>query len=201
MQQVVHARQRLRDNFRDESVMEYKLLKQKQLSKEIESKMERQIADKLSAVDEVLRKATLAQALSEADVQTTEPSAAAAVSSGGKKKTKTSEEPPESYCYLPSKPDPPKKPQALKPLRSQLKQCHRQVAQSKAQALHRVQFTDAAAPVEHLPTSAGSQILPQKAWCAEFSKLKKISVIAQGPDLFFTHYALFVLSKRVPKPI
>lgn len=60
MQSVIENRTLCLDNFRDESVMEYKHLKQKQVSREMEAKIEQQVATKLSTVDEVLRKATLA---------------------------------------------------------------------------------------------------------------------------------------------
>ena len=60
MQAVIENRSHCLDNFRDESVMEYKHLRQKQVSREMEARIEQQVASKLSSVDEVLRKATLA---------------------------------------------------------------------------------------------------------------------------------------------
>ncbi len=50
------------DNFKDESVMEYKKLKQKQVSKEMEAKIAWNISQKLLGIDNILKKASLAGA-------------------------------------------------------------------------------------------------------------------------------------------
>jgi hypothetical protein len=55
-------RSALLDNFKDESVMEYKKLKQKQVSKEMEAKIASNISHKLLGIDNILKKASLAGA-------------------------------------------------------------------------------------------------------------------------------------------
>lgn len=62
MESVCDLRSALLDNFKDESVMEYKKLKQKQVSKEMEAKIASNISQKLLGIDNILKKASLAGA-------------------------------------------------------------------------------------------------------------------------------------------
>jgi len=47
-------------------------------------------------------------------------------------------------------------------------------------------------------TKFSDKVKSEHSWFVQFAKLKEIAEIAQDEDLFYTHYALYVLKRIAP---